>query len=277
MFKAANQTVTNRESVINPVSEKSSMQLSHTDTVESTSSSRATHLDRWLILVIAVCTVVWPGPASAITVLDVDTIDDVATQLISDQGIEYTTDASAKQLGDLVTINSTATASNSLGNADASVLIFDAKPIALNGEGFIHNGSVFGYATDLEMDFIDLDDNASPAQMMTAPHNGSLDVTNLADHRALLRSVLPPGTLQDVVPTSLTLFDIGTTMPTVRLSDSGATASTVQVSDAGQHTTHRTTGQRRQRRDTTRASRTRPGTPAGYQRGQDRSLANGHS
>ena len=114
------------ESGVNPVSEKSSMHLSHTDTVESTVASRATHLDRWLIVVIAVCAVVWPGPANALTILDVDSSGDAATQLISNQSVDYTADDAETKVGDLASLSSSHTAPITLEDAETDVATVDA-------------------------------------------------------------------------------------------------------------------------------------------------------
>lgn len=87
-----NQTDMVTQIVINLATEKSAMQLSQNHTVETPHTARATQPDGWLVIIIAVCTVIWPGPANAVTVQDVDADSAVATQLVGHQPVKIIAD-----------------------------------------------------------------------------------------------------------------------------------------------------------------------------------------
>ena len=198
--------ISDRESVIHPVSESSNMHRSNTHAAEP----RATQLDRWLIVVLAVCAVVWPGPANAVTVYDVQSDDTIVSSLIHDQDLEQAAKMAQTASGSLVNYTANSTPDGS-SQTRAGVAIFDATPRGRinDGSNLHQDGMVFDYAKPTELVSVDLVELDNEMLVAKAPREEDIERTDVAAYDALLLTVLPPRDAEGSVTTNVTLSDAG--------------------------------------------------------------------
>ena len=133
MSSVMSQDVSNSNGMSTPDQEKKEMNRDHTHTV----AGRATHTNRLLVAAVAVCALICPAVASAVTVLDFDTEDDFVTPLINGQSIDPAFDGADLEFGNLVNISSRQLLPNESNQTHMGVAIFDSTPGGPNDDGGI--------------------------------------------------------------------------------------------------------------------------------------------